>query len=160
MRKSIILFVLIGIVSIYGQDVNSYIELLRSDIKTEKKAIITEVMQFTDKEASDFWTIYREYELELDKNGDKRVGFIKDFAENYMNMTDEKADQIMENAFDFREERLELKKDLYNDLKDKIGSAKSAKFIQVEHQIQLLIDLQINSELPLLEKTAEEEKVE
>jgi hypothetical protein len=139
-----------------AQDINSYIELLRSDVKTEKKALITEVMQFSEEDASKFWPIYKEYEFELDKLGDKRIAFIKEYAENYQKMTDVKADEIMQSAFNYQEERLDLKKDLYKSLKEKLSPSQAAKFIQLEHQIQLLIDLQINSELPLLEKTSNE----
>jgi len=45
---------------------------------------------------------------------------------------------------------------LYKSLKEKLSPSQAAKFIQLEYQIQLLIDLQINSELPLLEKTSNE----
>ena len=156
MKKLIIVLFVFSFAKIFAQDVNSYIELLRSDVNSEKKAVITEVMQFSEDDASLFWPIYKEYEFKLDKIGDKRVAFIKDYAENYMNMTDEKADEIMKQAFGYQEERLNLKKDMYNELKKNLSPSQAAKFIQLDHQIQLLIDLQINAELPLLEKTSKE----
>ena len=60
----------------------------------------------------------------------------------------------MDKAFYFQEDRLELKNDLWDTLKKKLNPAKAAKFIQLENQIQLLIDLRISAELPLIEKTA------
>lgn len=156
MKKLIMFLFFVSVTSVIAQDVNSYIELLRSDVKTEKKALITEVMQFSEEDASKFWPIYKEYEFELDKLGDKRIAFIKEYAENYQKMTDVKADEIMESAFNYQEERLDLKRDLYKKLKEKLSPSQAAKFIQLEHQIQLLIDLQINAELPLLEKTSNE----
>lgn len=62
----------------YAQE--AYIELLRSDIRAKKVAIITEVMQFADAQARAFWPVYREYDLELSKIGDARVELIKDYA--------------------------------------------------------------------------------
>jgi len=157
MKKLIIILFLLGITSISAQDFNSYyIELLRSNIKTEKKFLIMQAMQFTEEETSVFQPIYKEYELELDKLGDKRLANIKDFAENYKKMTDLKADEIIEEAFNYQEERLVLKRNLYNQLKEKLNPSIAAKFIQVEHQIQLIIDLKINAELPLIEKTSNE----
>ena len=150
MRKLSIIIFFLGITSICAQDINSYIELLRSDVKTGKKEVITEFMEFTEEEASIFWNLYREYEYELDKLGDERVDYIKDFAENYFSMTDEKADKIMERAFNYQEEKLDLKKDFYKKLKKKLNASKAAMYIQLEHLLELLIDLQINSELPLL----------
>jgi len=154
MKKIILMLSLISMTSIFAQDLNNYIELLRSDVNKEKVNIITFNMMFTESESEIFWKIYKEYEVELAKLGDARFSLIKDFADNYLNMTDEKAEEIMDNAFQFREDRLELKKDLWENLKDKIGPAKAAKFIQLETQIELLIDLKISAELPLIEKTA------
>lgn len=150
MRKLSIIIFFLGITSICAQDINSYIELLRSDVKTGKKEVITEFMEFTEEEASTFWALYREYEFELDKIGDERVEYVKDFAENYFSMTDELADEIMERAFNYQEEKLDLKKDFYKKLKKKLNASKAAMFIQLDHQLELLIDLQIHSELPLL----------
>src|SRR5215204_918781 len=48
-------------------NLTAYAELLRSDVRARKVAIITEVMGFTDKEDAAFWPIYREYDLEMAK---------------------------------------------------------------------------------------------
>lgn len=153
MKKLTIILFFFSLATIFAQDLTSYIELLRSDVNTEKKALIAEAMQFSEDDASVFWPIYKEYEFKLDKLGNKRVAFIKDYADNYMNMNDQKAGEIIKQAFDYQEERLDLKKDMYNELKEELSPSQAAKFIQLDHQIQLLIDLQINANLPLLEKT-------
>ena len=154
MKKLILIMSLLSMTSIFAQDLNSYIELLRSDVNKEKMNIITFNMMFTESESEIFWEIYKEYELELGKIGNARFALIKDFADNYLSMTDEKAEELMDKAFDFQEDRLELKNDLWDTLKKKLNPAKAAKFIQLESQIQLLIDLRISAELPLIEKTA------
>ena len=134
----------------YGQE--EYIELLRSDIKTQKVAIMTEAMQLTDEEGSVFWPIYREYDLALSKIGDQRIALIKDYAEQYGSMTDEKAKELMDRAFKIGDERLKLDKKYYKMVEKELGAIKAARFAQVENQIGLLIDLQIASEMPLVKK--------
>ena len=137
----------------YAQDdLDSFVELLRSDVKTNKKAIITAAMGFTDAQAAAFWPVYRNYEFDLDKLGDARVAMIKEYAENYQNMTDAKAKELMEKAFKFQEERLKLRKKYFNEVSKALSPSLAAKFIQVENQIHLVIDMQIASELPLVEK--------
>ncbi len=154
MKKILAVFFLLSTTSVFAQDLNNYINLLRSDISAQKVNLITFNMMFTEKESEIFWKEYKEYEAELKKLGDARLALIKNFADNYLSMTDEKAEEIMDSAFEYREARLQLKKDLWETLKDEIGAAKAAKFIQLENQIQLLIDMRINAELPLIEKTA------
>jgi len=143
----VIVFVLATTVG-YAQD--AYIELLRSDVKTKKVAIITEVMHFTNEEANAFWPMYREYEFELTKIGDGRLELIKDYARNYETMTDEKAKELIEKALKLEGKRTKLKKKYFKKFDKVLPSKTVAKFFQLENQINLLIDLQIASELPLI----------
>src|SRR5512134_4172880 len=54
-------------------NLHAYAELLRSDVRTQKVSIITEVMGFTEAESAKFWPIYREYDAEMAKLGDARA---------------------------------------------------------------------------------------
>jgi hypothetical protein len=162
MKKLIFILFLLSITSIFAQDINKqdfnayYVELLRSDIKFQKKFIVSQTMNFSEADGSVFWSIYEEYEIDLDKLGDKRLANIRDFVNNYKKMTDLKADEIIEQAFNYQEERINLKRNIYNQIKEKLNASTAAKFIQIEHQIQLIVDLKIIAELPLLKKTSNE----
>ncbi|MCK6621389.1 MAG: hypothetical protein L6Q94_12940 [Calditrichia bacterium] len=156
MRKYLLTLFVFAATAIFGQEVDSFIELLRSDVSTQKKAIITEVMEFTETEAAAFWPVYRNYELDQDKLGDARVAMIKDYAENYETMIDAKAKELMDKAFKFREDRLKLQKKYFKEFSKILSPVKAAKWAMLENQITLLIDLQIASELPLAEKPGEQ----
>ena len=159
MKKTILIF-FVTVASMFAQDLNSYIELLKSNMKTEKKLIISEAMQFSDENSKVFWDLYREYELEMDKLADKRIEYIKEFAESYPNVSNEKADDIMGKAFNYYEDRLDLKNDFYDDVKDALGAFTAAKYIQLDQQIQLVIDIQVSAALPLLDKVIENRETE
>jgi hypothetical protein len=131
---------------------DSYIEMLRSDVRTEKVAVITEVMMFTDAESEAFWPIYREYELELAKIFDQRLANIKKYAEHFDKLDDPTADELVKTAFKVDEKRLKLQKSYYSKFKKALGAKRAAKFMQLEHQIDLLIDLQIAANLPLVDE--------
>ncbi|MCK5411388.1 MAG: hypothetical protein KAJ67_04790, partial [Gemmatimonadetes bacterium] len=70
----------------YGQ-IESAVEIMRSDVRTQKVAILTATMELTSDEASAFWPTYREYEVALSAVWDQRLGVIKDYAANYETMT-------------------------------------------------------------------------
>src|SRR5262245_22382027 len=101
------------------RDVNlrAYIELLRSDLRTEKVAIITEMMQFSEAEDAKFWPIYREYETQLAKINDDRIGGIKEYAVAYEKMTDDIADRLAHKALDLEARRNTLKAQFYDRFK-------------------------------------------
>ena len=130
-------------------NLTAYVELLRSDVRTSKVAIITEVMGFTEAEDAAFWPIYREYDLEMSKLADERVGMIRDYAAAYGTLTDERAAGLASKALDLEARRTAAKAKCYERVKTALSPRTALRFLQVEHQLQLLIDLQIAAALPV-----------
>lgn len=133
------------------QNINAYVELLRSDVKTKKVAILTELMQLNDDQSAKFWPIYREYDFELQKLNDQKLEGIKDYAKNYQIMTDEKANELALLALAMENKRNELKKAYYEKIRDQLGGIIAARFLQIENQMLMVVDLQIASSLPIVE---------
>jgi hypothetical protein len=152
MKKLFLLAFLLSLTNIFAQDADSYIEVLRSELKTDKKAIITETMQFTETQSAAFWPVYNEFEYELDKLANKRIANIKDFAANYDSLSDKKADELLMNSFSFLEDRLSLNKKYYKKFAEVLTPTVAAKYMQLEHQIQLVLDLSVAANLPLAKK--------
>ena len=150
------LFMVLLVTASPAQDLDSSIELLRSDIKTEKMGMITEVMQFSEEEASVFWPVYREYQFELEKVGDEYLAAIKDYAANYLSMTDEKATDLTKRAIKTREERLDLQKDYFKKFSKLLSPVRAARWLQLENQLGLILELQVVSEIPFTESSAGE----
>lgn len=130
-------------------NLTAYAELLRSDVRAQKVAIITEVMGFTEAEDKAFWPIYREYEKEMAALGDERVALIADYSRHYSDLTDETADKLALKALDLEARRDALKTKYYGRVKQVMPARTAFRFLQVEHQLLLLIDLQIASSLPI-----------
>jgi hypothetical protein len=131
------------------RNLHAYIELLRSDLRTQKIALITEVMQFTEQEDAAFWPLYRDYEFDLSRLNDDRVRLIDRYAEVYSALTDATADELVTKALDVEARRTALKQKYYARLKTALPWRTAARVIQVENQIQLLMDLQIAASLPI-----------
>ena len=147
---SIVSIVLIS-TAIYSQTVNDYLELARDVLKTEKKAVVAELMQLTEAESTPFWVLYNEYQGKLYLVQNKRIAIIKDFADNFENLTNEKADQLWINAMAFNQEILKLEKQYYKKFKKILPAGKAARFFQAENKIETMIDAQLALEIPLIE---------
>jgi hypothetical protein len=132
-------------------NLRAYGELLRSDLRARKVGIITEVMQFSDAEDAKFWPVYREYEGELAKVNDDRLALIKEYAVTYDKMTDAVADRLARGALDLEARRNALKGKYYDRFKSVLSARTAARFLQVENQILLLLDLQIAASLPIVQ---------
>ena len=131
-------------------NLTAYAELLRSDVQAQKVAIITEVMGFTEAEDKAFWPIYREYDLEMAKVGDERVAMIGEYAANYSKLTDAVAEKLAAKAIELESRRQAVKARCYERLKTVMSPRTALRFLQVEHQLQLVIDLQIAASLPIV----------
>jgi hypothetical protein len=133
-----------------SQNIQAYIELLRTDVRQQKAEMMGAVMQLSAADAAKFWPIYEEYDAELAKLNDLRVANIKEYASSYDQMTDPKADELIQKAFSYRKQRAELLTKYYERVKQALGGIEAARFIQVEEQLLLIIDLQIDSSLPIV----------
>ena len=133
-------------------NLTAYAELLRSDVRAEKVAIITEVMGFTEAEDAAFWPIYREYDKEMAALGDERAALIADYARKFSALTDADADKLAVKAIDLAARRQAAEGRLYERVKKALPAKTAFRALQVEHQLQLLIDLQIASSLPIASK--------
>ncbi|MEJ2719701.1 MAG: hypothetical protein P8181_00990 [bacterium] len=150
-----VIMILAGSMSLARADdenTDALIDLLRSDVRAERIAIITEVMDFTDKEASAFWPIYREYEKEQRKINDRRIALIKQYTGNYYGMDDATAGHIAKTWIDLDIKEGYLKKKYLRKFEWALSTIQAAKFLQLDGQINLLIRLQIAAELPMLEE--------
>jgi hypothetical protein len=134
------------------KNIQEYIELMRSNVRDEKAQIMGAVMQLNIGDAAKFWPIYSQYDAELTKLNNLRVENIQDYANNYSQMTDAKADELIQRSLDYQKQRGELLAKYYQVMKQSVGAITAARFLQVEHQLLLIIDLQIASSLPIVQE--------
>jgi hypothetical protein len=132
------------------KNVEAYIDLLRKGVRQQKAEIMGAVMVLSADDAAKFWPIYSEYDAGLIKLNDQRVANINEYARTYDRMTDEKADDLIQKSLAYQKERAELLAKTYNRVKQAVGAITAARFIQIEHQLLLIIDLQIASSLPIV----------
>jgi hypothetical protein len=131
-------------------NLSAYAELLRSDVHAQKIAILTEVMEFTEAEDKAFWPIYRDYNAELAKLGDERVALIAEYARVYSQITDDAAQSLATRALDLDKRRNVALERCFTQVGTALSPKMALKFLQVEHQLLLIIDLQISASLPIV----------
>ena len=126
------------------------IELMRSDLRTEKMAIVTRAMQLTEAQSELFWPVYKEYETDMVKLNDERVALIKEYAASYDTMTDDIAKGLIDRSFKLQESRNKTIKKYVGKMTKALDAKTAARWAQVELTLASAIDLQVGSELPLL----------
>ena len=132
------------------KNIRAYIELMRADIRQQKAEFMGSVMELSAEDAAKFWPIYSQYDAGLTKLNDQRVANIEEYSRTYNQMTDEKADELIQKSLAYQRARAELLAKTYERVKEAVGATTAARFVQVEHQLLLIIDLQIASSLPVV----------
>jgi hypothetical protein len=125
--------------------------LLRKDIRSIKKQLIAANLALTDSEATKFWPVYEQYSAELGKINDTRTALIKEYADGYGSLTDEQADSLIRRWLDTDIAASELRQKYVPILRKVLPGKKTATFFQLDRRISMMIDLQLTSQLPLVE---------
>ena len=131
-------------------NLRAFVELVRSDVRTQKAYILAQNMEFTEDEAVEFWPLHREYELDLNKLYDRRLALIREFLSIYDSMTDDQARQLADVALSLEESKTKLKREYFDKFSKIITPRKAVRFFQIENQLNAAIDLRIAATLPLI----------
>lgn len=131
--------------------VDQDIKLLRKDLQSARKQIVAANLPLTDVQAQKFWPVFEDYTAEIVKINDAKVAVIKDYAANYQNLTDAQAHNLLQRSTATDQALLELRTK-YIPIFEKVLPAKMvARFFQVDKRIGTIMDLQLASEIPLVE---------
>ena len=125
------------------------IQLLRKDIRAQRKQLIATNLPLTPSEAEKFWPVYDQYVAELVSNNHKKYALIKQYVQTGGVLTDAQAEAAVRQwvAVDESVAALRLK---YVPMFRKVLTAKNeALFYQLDRRVQLMIDLQLMALIPM-----------
>jgi len=125
-------------------------QLLRKDLRSQKKQIVAANMDLTDAEAEKFWPVYDRYTADLTKVNDRKAALIKEYAENYSVMTGEQAESYIQRRTAVEESVAQLKLQYIPQFRKVLSGRQTALFFQIDWRLGLMIDLQL-AQMPLLE---------
>lgn len=129
---------------------DSSIEVIRADSQADRVSVITAGMNFSEKEGTAFWAIYRKYEYERSTLDDHRVAVIKEYTAKYPSLSDADAKAMAQKMFDCESSLAALKKKYYKKFNAVLPAYTVTKFFQLDHRVDLLMDMKVEASLPPL----------
>ena len=163
MRKSVIaVLILAGVMLandrvLFAQDsanstvTDQDVQLLRKDLRSQRKQLIAANLPLTDAEAVKFWPVYDQYQAEITKIGDTRFALIKEYATNYNTLTDTQADDVITRMIGVDESLVQLRQKYIPIVEKVLPGKKTAMFFQMDRRVALMIDLQLASMIPIVQ---------
>jgi len=123
---------------------------MRKDVRAQKADIVGKTMSFDAAQAAAFWPLYKQYETERQALGNERLAVIQDLAEHFDTLNDTKAKGLLERSFAIEDKRLALERKWKDEMLKVLPAKTVARFFQVETRLNNLINLEISSQIPLV----------
>jgi len=133
-----------------GVDVEKDLQLLRRDLRAEKKKILAMNISLTETEATKFWPVYDAYAADMTKHYDDFYAVIKDYAAKQKTLTDAEAIGMIKRWSEIQVELAQTRQKHIPLIEKVIPGKKAALFFQIDRRLYALMDLQIASEVPLV----------
>lgn len=151
MKKVILLSAfLLAAMILKAQPTVDEINLIQSAYGMEKRAIVEQYMKLTDAEAAGFWKVYDEYEVTRKEYGKRRVSNIVDYANNYANLTDAKASELIKKSLENQISFTKLQESTFKKMSKVVSAKRAAQFIQLENYLETVIRLNITDDIPFI----------
>lgn len=152
MKKALLALTLLFATAALAQDdLAQWLQMMKQDLKAQKKDVITKGMQtFTEEEAKRFWPIYDAYNSELENFLDARVALIKAYVDDYDQMTDAKATEMLNRRLAIQKQRALLDDKYHKQFATALSPRRLVRFYQIEHQLDLMIELRAVSQIPMM----------
>lgn len=132
-------------------DLRSQIEATRDVLEKDRRIMLASEMNLSATERDPFWDLFNEYVQDLRKVNDIRVGVILRYAENYENMNDKLARELLDDMFRYENELLKLRERYLKRLRKILPDTKVARFFQVESKTAAALNYRLAATIPVIQ---------
>ncbi len=148
MKKQLLLLSLFcfGALVAQAQEAN----LIRELFNMEKKAVVEDFLDLSDAEAARFWPLYEDYEAARREIANSRIDNLKQYAQQYADLTDAQADALMQSALKNMKASDKLKAKYYKKIRKTLSAKKATSWLQLEEYIQTALRMDLLDNIPFV----------
>ena len=125
------------------------IAMLRQDLRAMKMQVIGQNMALSETEGQKFWPIYNHYVKALQTVNDQKYALLKQYAEMWATMSDQDALIYVRNWLETDGKAQALRLKYVPVVSEVLPGRKAATFFQLDRRLNMMIDLQLFSQIPL-----------
>jgi soluble lytic murein transglycosylase-like protein len=127
------------------------LDLLRKDLRAMRKQLIAQNLRLTEDEAAKFWPVYDQYIKELITINDRKFAVIQDYADNFGKMTNDQSLLFIRQWLDADIAQTQLRQKYVPIIAKVLDGKKTATFFQLDRRIAMMLELQVASQMPLVQ---------
>ena len=132
-------------------DKDQQLALMRQNIQSLRRKLIGDNLDLTVAEAAKFWPVYEEYSNAFGKIDEDRSVIVKEYAESFGSVTDDQPDNLIRRWLDTDISAAQLRQKYVAIMRTVLPAKKAATFFQLDRRISMMIDVQIMSQIPLVQ---------
>ncbi len=136
-----------------AKNVEVTIQMIRQEIQDQRKQVMAANMVLTGDEAAKFWPVYDQYIQETMKVNDARWELMKSYATNYDAMSDGTADDLMKKSGAIQKQLIDLRDSYVPKFEKAVSAKKTALWYQIDRRLDLVIEVQLASMIPVVDAT-------
>ena len=126
------------------------LDVLRDKLRADKRLVVAEALELTEKEAQAFWPIYNAYQSDMIAHYDRIFKLLDTYAGAYKSMTDPIATQLLGEFMAIQTSYLNIITSYVPKFQRVLPPRKVARLYQLENKIRALVDYQFAQEIPLI----------
>lgn len=150
--KRLFVFVLTTVfaINVNAQDTPKLDSIMVSNMKAEKRILIKNVVDLTEKEALEFWPLYDEYTEKKFAISKGLNDLVMDNIDKLDNLTNDEAEDIWEKKIDFDKKNNKLERKYFKKMLRVLPAGKVVRYFQAESKIKSMINAEMAIEVPLI----------
>ncbi|MDH3511030.1 MAG: hypothetical protein OER85_09295 [Gammaproteobacteria bacterium] len=132
-----------------AQQQRDNIEIVKSQVKTNRQALVAENLMLSESESELFWPVYRDFHMERDLLVDRRIKILREFRDNFDGLRDAQATQMLDDYLALQEDFLKLRKQYLKKFRRVLSDKKTLRYYQIENKLDMIIEYELSQVVPL-----------
>ena len=122
---------------------------VRTVIKADRQAVVTQVMQLSETESKAFWPLYQQYRSEMDKVAEGVGKLVLEYAAVYPDVPDERAKKMLKDLTELEQKKVDIRADYLKKFGKVLPAHKNLRLAQVESRLDAAVQIQLAAAIPL-----------
>jgi len=117
--------------------------------ETRRRAIVAQSLELTEEEADKFWPLYDEYRSGMKSISLRQTETIATFAENFRDLDNETAGELLTKALATNEDMMDLRRDHIKKVRRILEAGDALRYFQMDDYIETAERASVQRQIPL-----------
>ena len=141
---------LVGGVALAQDKPADSMDVLRDQLRADKKAVVASVLELTEGEAKAFWPVYNAYQSDMVSHYDRVLKFVDTYARSYEALNDQTATTLVKQFLAIERDHVAILTSYQPRFSKVLPPRKVAKLYQIENKARALVNYELARGIPLV----------